>query len=163
MAHHDATQPPRFPFARMYAFDPPLFNSKLRSQDPVTQVQLYDGTKAWVVMEHKDICGALASEDLSADRRHPGYPEIHEGGHAAKEACPTLVNLDNPEHDQQRNMLQAAFETDAVAAASNDTECSGQQRREIALQRQRKSINRPHGALRQQGAYGDHLPHIGYP
>ncbi|KAF3030285.1 hypothetical protein E8E11_000537 [Didymella keratinophila] len=91
-----------------------MLNSRLRSQDPVTQVQLYDGTKAWIVMRHKDICSVLASEDLSANRRHPGYPEIHEGGHAAKEARPTFVNLDNPEHDQQRNMLQAAFEPDAV-------------------------------------------------
>ena len=65
----------------------------------MTQVELYDSTKAWIVMKHKDICGALTSEDLSADRRHPGYSEIHEGGHAAKEARPIFVNLDSQEHD----------------------------------------------------------------
>ena len=114
MSHHEAAQPPRFPFACMHAFDSALLNAKSRSQDPVTRVELKDDTKAWIVIEQKDIYGALASEDLSADRRHPGCPEIHEGGHATKEARPTFINLDKPEHDQQQNMLQAAFEPGAV-------------------------------------------------
>lgn len=114
MSQQDSAQPPRFPFARTHAFDPPPQNAGLRKSGPVSQIELYDGTEAWIVLKHRDICDVLSSEDFSADRRHPGYPEIHEGGKQAKKARPTFVNLDKPEHDEQRNMLQAAFDPEAV-------------------------------------------------
>lgn len=63
---------------------------------------------------HAHCCEALASDKLSADRRAPGYPEIHSGGHKAKEAHPTFVNLDNPEHADQRAMLEAEFTPETV-------------------------------------------------
>lgn len=45
----------------------------------------------------------------------PGYPEIHPGGHKAKEAAnPTFVNLDDPEHKEQRAMLEADFSPETV-------------------------------------------------
>lgn len=65
-------------------------------------------------MKHKDVTEALASDALSADRRADGYPEIHPGGHKAKEARPTFVNMDDPEHKQQRAMLDDAFTKEAV-------------------------------------------------
>ena len=106
--------PPTFPFARTHAFYPPPLNAQLRESAPVSQIRLYDGTTAWIVLKHEDICDVLSSKDFSADRRHPGFPEIHEGGHKAKESRPTFVNLDNPEHNEQRNMLQDAFTPEAV-------------------------------------------------
>lgn len=106
--------PPEFPFARDHDYQPPSLNQKLRHECPATKVKLYDGSESWLFLKHKDICQALSSEQLSADRRTPGYPEIHGGGHKAKEAHPTFVNLDNPEHDKQRNMLEDAFTPGAV-------------------------------------------------
>ncbi|KAF2999124.1 hypothetical protein E8E14_004067 [Neopestalotiopsis sp. 37M] len=108
------TSIPQFPFHRTDTFQPPPENLKLREADPVSRVELYDGTRAWIVMRHEDVCKVLASEKLSADRRHPGYPEIHEAGHKAKSARPTFVNLDDPAHERQRNMLQDAFSLETV-------------------------------------------------
>ena len=106
--------PPDFPFARDHDYQPPSLNQKLRHECPATKVKLYDGSESWLFLKHKDICQALSSEHLSADRRTPGYPEIHSGGHKAKEAHPTFVNLDNPEHNKQRNMLEDAFTPEAI-------------------------------------------------
>lgn len=77
-------------------------------------IELYDGTQSWIVTEHRDICGVLASEKLSADGPHTSYSLIHEGGKKARVAQPTCHNLDPPEHDEQRALLQDAFDRDAI-------------------------------------------------
>ena len=105
---------PPFPFEREHGVDPPALNAELRHSEPISKVQLYDGCPAWIVTKHEHCRQALASESLSADRRTAGYPEIHPGGHKAKEAMPTFVNLDDPDHAKQRSMLQALFEPDVV-------------------------------------------------
>lgn len=104
----------QYPFAREHEYHPPSFNAKLRNEAPISQVRLYNGTPAWIITKHQDCCEALQSDKLSADRRTPGYPEIHEGGHKAKEATPTFVNLDDPEHAKQRAMLESEFKPDTV-------------------------------------------------
>lgn len=86
-------------------------NAKLRHEDPVSKVKLYDGSQAWTVTKHKECCEVLDSSKLSADRRFHGYPVIHGG---AKQANPTFVNLDNPGHDTQRNMLESEFTPETV-------------------------------------------------
>ncbi|KAI0147264.1 cytochrome P450 [Xylariaceae sp. FL1272] len=105
---------PSFPFAREHGVDPPSLNAKLRHEAPTSHVKLYDGKTAWILTKHKDCRAALSSDKLSADRRTPGYPEIHEGGHKAKEATPTFVNMDDPEHDKQRAMLEPEFSEKTV-------------------------------------------------
>lgn len=111
MSAHDT---PEFPFARKHGVEPSPLNAELRHKCPVAQVKLYDGTKAYIVMKHKDVKEALASDKLSADRRSDGYPEIHPGGHKAKDARPTFVNMDDPGHKKQRAMLDDAFTKEAV-------------------------------------------------
>ncbi|KAK8044167.1 cytochrome P450 55A1 [Apiospora rasikravindrae] len=84
------------------------------TRPPISQVKLYDGKLAWLLTKHRDCCEALASPALSADRRAPGYPEIHAGGHKAKEAIPTFVNMDDPDHAAQRAMLEDEFTPETV-------------------------------------------------
>ena len=103
-----------FPFARGQGYNPSPLNKQLRHDDPITKVKLYNGEEAWIVTEHKRCCEALESQKLSADRRTAGYPEIHPGGHKAKEATPTFVNMDDPGHKEQRAMLQSEFDQDTV-------------------------------------------------
>lgn len=105
---------PQFPFARTNTYHPPSENAELRHNCPISKVKLFDGKEAWILMKRKDVCAALDSDKLSADRRHPGYPEIHPGGAKAKEARPTFVNLDDPEHAEQRGMLEPWFTPDAA-------------------------------------------------
>lgn len=108
------TEMPTFPFARRDTYNPPPENAELRHQCPISKVKLFDNSEAWLLAKRKDCCEALASPRLSADRRHPAYPEIHEGGAKAKEQRPTFVNLDNPEHDEQRAMLEDWFTPEAA-------------------------------------------------
>lgn len=110
----DSLDLPSFPFAREHGAEPPALNAKLQHAAPISKVQLFDGTPAWIITQHKYCREALASDKLSADRRAPGYPEIHPGGAKAKEATPTFVNLDDPEHAQQRGVLERLFEPEFV-------------------------------------------------
>lgn len=64
-----------------------------------------------VTKEHLD---PRSVSDDKQDRRTKGYPEIHGGGHKAKEARPTFVNLDDPDHHKQRQMIENAFEKSSV-------------------------------------------------
>jgi len=59
------TAPPKFPFARPEAAVPALEYARLRATDPVSQVELWDGSLAWLVVKHKDICSVLTDNRLS--------------------------------------------------------------------------------------------------
>lgn len=110
----DNSDLPSFPFPRQETYHPPPVYARLRKETPVSQVRLYDGKVAWLLTKHQDCCDALASPKLSADRRAPGYPEIHAGGHKAREAIPTFVNMDDPDHAAQRAMLEDEFTAETV-------------------------------------------------
>ncbi|KAK8098124.1 cytochrome P450 55A2 [Apiospora kogelbergensis] len=106
---------PSFPFAREETYHPSPLYARLRKEGPISRVKLYDGKLAWLLTRHKDCCEALSSDRLSADRRAPGYPEIHPGGLKAREAIPTFVNMDDPGHAAQRAMLEGEFTPEMVA------------------------------------------------
>lgn len=56
---------PSFPFARPLGAEPPIEYARLRSKDPVSQVELFDGSLAWLLVKHKDIQAMLTDERLS--------------------------------------------------------------------------------------------------
>jgi fungal nitric oxide reductase len=49
-----------------------------------------------------DICSVLTDERLSKQRNRAGFPEISAGGKAAAKNKPTFVDMDPPQHMQQR-------------------------------------------------------------
>ena len=57
--------PPKFPFARPSGTEPALEYAHLRATDPVSQVELFDGSIAWLVVKHKDIQAVLTDDRLS--------------------------------------------------------------------------------------------------
>jgi nitric oxide reductase len=53
-------------------------------------------------VKHKDICSVLTDERLSKQRQRPGFPELNAGGKEAAKNKPTFVDMDPPQHMQQR-------------------------------------------------------------
>ncbi|KAL2071249.1 hypothetical protein VTL71DRAFT_12484 [Oculimacula yallundae] len=109
MGSLEASTPPKFPFARPSGTTPALEYTHLRATDPVSQVELFDGSLAWLIVKHKDICAVLTDERLSKQRNRPGFPELSAGGREAGKGKPTFVDMDPPQHMQQRSMVESIF------------------------------------------------------
>jgi hypothetical protein len=57
--------PPKFPFARPFAAEPPAEYARLRATKPISRVELWDGSHPWLVVKHKDACSVLTDDRLS--------------------------------------------------------------------------------------------------
>lgn len=111
-----ATAPPRFPFSRLKDWEPPIEYATLRATDPVSRVELWDGSEPWLVTKHADVASVLTDQRLSKQRTRNGFPEMSMGGKlAAKSATrPTFVDMDPPEHGRQRGMVEPLFTKEAA-------------------------------------------------
>nr|KAK5432319.1 hypothetical protein LTR18_011178 [Exophiala xenobiotica] len=110
------TGPPKFPFGRPRAAEPPVEYARLRKTDPVSRVTLWDDSHPWLVVKHKDITKVLTDDRLSKQRQRPGFPEMSAGGKEAAKNKPTFVDMDPPEHTRQRGLVEPAFSKESVQA-----------------------------------------------
>lgn len=100
---------PAFPFTRPSGAKPPTEYAQFRNSDPVSKIQLWDGSQAWLVTKHKDVRSVAEDQRLSKERQRSGFPELNAGGKAAAKNKATFVDMDPPEHMHQRSMVEAFF------------------------------------------------------
>ncbi|QWF84672.1 cytochrome P450 [Amycolatopsis sp. CA-230715] len=101
---------PAFPMTRgRCPFDPPPELARIQHDEPVTKVELWDGSTPWVVTRYDDVRALLADPRISSDSDLPGYPHVSEGNAARRGAAKSFLNMDEPEHAAQRRLLTSDF------------------------------------------------------
>lgn len=89
-------------------FEPPEELTHLRTEAPIAQVTLEDGSWAWLVTGRAELHAILSDPRASSDPTKPGYPV---SGSAA-EGNPNnggLIRTDPPEHTRLRKMVTREF------------------------------------------------------
>lgn len=100
---------PRCPFA------PPPEYERLRREEPVTRVQLYDGRTALMFTRYEDIRDVLAHPAVSAETLREDFPFLNPGDRVAKRAQ-SFQRWDDPRHSDRRRMLMPYFTIKRIEA-----------------------------------------------
>jgi cytochrome P450 len=102
---------PAYPMERAAGcpFDPPPKLAEVQRTAPVSRVRLWDGSTPWVITRHDDVRAMLRDPRVSADCRRPGYPHTTEASKARIQQERNFVQLDDPEHAEQRQVLAPEF------------------------------------------------------
>ncbi len=116
-----AAEPATFPLRRVDPFSTPSLYEHLRSNQPVSRVQMVGGNTAWLVTRHEDVRRVLTDPRMSADRRHPGFPRFAAATEDERQASfrnfrPPLNWMDPPEHTVVRRSVLAEFSTARMEA-----------------------------------------------
>src|SRR5690554_1397045 len=94
-----------FPQAREaeHPLNPAPGYADFREQGPIVEVELYDGTKSWLITRHDEVIDVLSDRRFSAIPNE-GYPMISPGAAAAKRIERTFLRMDPPKHTDHRRM-----------------------------------------------------------
>jgi cytochrome P450 len=98
-----------YPFQRESPLSPPSDLAHVRATEPVSRVQLWDGSHAWLVTRYEDVRQALIDKQISSDTTRPGFPQASETAVKFRKGQRVFVRMDAPKHDLHRMMLTADF------------------------------------------------------
>jgi cytochrome P450 len=102
-------------------FDPPPEIGRVAAQAPLTRVNLWDGTEAWLVTGHEHVREVLGDQRFSAEGTRDGFPYLVAGVRELVRAMrPTFFRQDDPEHGRLRRMLAGDFLTKKIEAMRPD-------------------------------------------
>ena len=110
------THVPAYPMRRECPFDPPPELGRLRAENPVSRVRLWDGSHPWLITGYADQRAVLADHRFSADVRRPGFPHITAASAARRKHSRSFISMDEPEHGRYRKMLTSTFMIKRVEA-----------------------------------------------
>jgi cytochrome P450 len=95
----------------------PLF-TRVQADDPVHQVTLADGHRAWLIVRHEEAKAALGHAGLSKDM----HAALARDGAVVAEGLPGpafarhMLSVDPPDHTRLRRLTSAAFSRPRIAA-----------------------------------------------
>jgi cytochrome P450 len=98
-----------FPPGRADPLDAPPRFAELRDEGPVSPVQLWDGSAAWLVTRYEEAREVLADRRFSSDVTRAGFPTYYDGQQVVIEHSPSFIRADPPEHSRLRRMLTREF------------------------------------------------------
>ncbi|SAK78183.1 cytochrome P450 [Caballeronia catudaia] len=108
MAHDRAER--AFPFGRPGApLGPPPEYARLRADQPLSKVSLWDGSTAWIATRWEDVRTVLGSPFFSVDPCRPGYPSVSPARAVQARSRQAFINMDDPDHARFRRMLTKDF------------------------------------------------------
>jgi len=97
-------------------FDPPPELGRMRAEDPVTRVRLWDSSRPWLITGYADQRAVLADRRFSADVTRPGYPHVTAAAQVRRRQSRSFLSMDDPEHGTYRKMLTGTFMIKRVEA-----------------------------------------------
>lgn len=104
-----AEQLPAYPMARPDPLAPPPEFARLREREPVSKVELFDGSTAWLVTSYNLARQVFRDTRFSSNPRKPGFPLFSPGSAVVKQQDYSLLRMDLPEHRAHRTMLVPEF------------------------------------------------------
>jgi cytochrome P450 len=109
---------PDFPLPRdaRCPFDPPPYADAAMRAGRIERVRIWDGTTPWMITRYDDVRAILSDSRTSADIQRPGFPDWSPSAAATAVQRRSFLNLDDPEHAQQRRLLTVDFMIKRVEA-----------------------------------------------
>lgn len=98
-----------YPMDRQCPFAPPQEVTAVRDAGTVPRVTLWNGVRPWLFTRFDDARTVLSDPRFSADKSRPGYPLSSAVALAETAVEPTLLVMDNPEHDAVRRLVLGEF------------------------------------------------------
>ncbi|MEU9181611.1 cytochrome P450 [Streptomyces sp. NPDC048550] len=98
-----------YPMDRQCPFAPPREVTAVRDAGEVPRVTLWNGVRPWLFTRFEDARTVLSDPRFSADKSRPGYPLSSAVALAETAVEPTLLVMDNPEHDAVRRLVLSEF------------------------------------------------------
>ncbi|HEV2640164.1 MAG TPA: cytochrome P450 [Actinocrinis sp.] len=90
-------------------FDPPPAYRQARLEDPVSRVELWDGSTTWMVTRYEDVRAVLGDKRFSAEADRPNFPFTSPGRRELSTVGQSFIRMDDPEHARLRRMLTGDF------------------------------------------------------
>ena len=106
---------PSFPQPRDNPLDPAPLLATLRREQPVSRVEIWDGSHPWIITRYDDCRRLLRDDRLSNNTDLPGYPH-HVAGMIALRSKRSFAQMDPPEHSKQRQVLTGEFAINRIEA-----------------------------------------------
>ncbi len=109
VASAEGLETPSYPMPRACPFDPAAELDRLRRDQPLTRVRIWDDTEPWLVTRYDDLRALMSDTRLSADTTLPGFPPFTPSAAVTRKRAPTFTSMDGPRHAYLRRMLISEF------------------------------------------------------